>query len=977
MKKLILLIIILFLSIPAWASTSNNGANVLYSSGTTNLSALTGNTLSIGGWFNYSNVTTTAARAFEFEAEVDNDDQIFNVGLQDCSIFGGASGKVCISLGMDNSGLNVYGAVYIATTLPTSGGKHHIMITWNNTSGTVTTDFKFYVDGTLTGTPTATFVGGSYSNSFVLSSERSATAIFLGAGSDGYTPHDYYTGTMSDLAVWNKALTSGEVTTLYNGGTNSPCTHIPASIEASSLVAYFPLDDYPSGTISTNIIQNSGNYSFNINTNVGSVAWSTDMNCASGGTTWYVRPSGGTPTQCTGKTNADYPGSGSGQACAFANPMYALGAGCGNFGFSCTVSGVMSSGDTLDIDGDNGSNQAQYPIGYDSTGVITPSNSGNCTSGGALNCTMGNMPDGSTVQTTPGSTHQAQLWGREHLNQVINDNISSSFTIINNLEITQHSACVYNGADPNHTTDGFPNRCVTSSAPFGPWAIGGISLTGSGITLENNWIHGMGQWGVTTGSITNLIEEGNTINGNGGGGFGIGQNNSGGTITFGGINTINNEKIVFNGCGSHYPLHSSDPYDTLNYHTCADDGSSNGTMLADGWACEAGSCDTSGTTVNMSNTDVSFNTKGGIDNLHADGLGTFNAYRVRAEGNESQQLKLNYNAVNIENSQLINDCNYFEGQSFNTTIDGCGNTLPHFYPVNTCMGNSQAYTASWDFCRAAGNTIRLAIGAPETVKISNSTLYSNGGANVEYSGACTASPTVAMNNNIVVNAPDYTSSGQNTSFWEDDTTSGPCVTTTEDYNLNYQPHTSQCAGAHDICTNPSNAAVTGNFALNGNSGTSYTLTGLATQFYPSSGGVLVGAANNALSLTGTSNDYNVVARSPSTYTIGGYTQGSCVASGGTCFESGECCSGACSSLNLCTSSCSGNGVSCSTGAQCCSSLCQSSLCVSCLSNSQTCSTGAQCCSGICNASICTPPPSGGYEQDLIGGECKLGGQVKL
>jgi len=39
-------------------------------------------------------------------------------------------------------------------------------------------------------------------------------------------------------------------------------------------------------------------------------------------TTWYVRQNGGTPTQCTGKTDADYPGSGSGVACAFQEFRY-------------------------------------------------------------------------------------------------------------------------------------------------------------------------------------------------------------------------------------------------------------------------------------------------------------------------------------------------------------------------------------------------------------------------------------------------------------------------------------------------------------------------------------------------------------------------------------------------------------------------------------------------------------------------------
>ena len=41
-------------------------------------------------------------------------------------------------------------------------------------------------------------------------------------------------------------------------------------------------------------------------------------------TTWYVRTDGGTATQCTGKTNAPYPGTGEGAACAVNHPYWLL-----------------------------------------------------------------------------------------------------------------------------------------------------------------------------------------------------------------------------------------------------------------------------------------------------------------------------------------------------------------------------------------------------------------------------------------------------------------------------------------------------------------------------------------------------------------------------------------------------------------------------------------------------------------------------
>ena len=686
--------------------------------------------------------------------------------------------------------------------------------------------------------------------------------------------------------------------------------------------------------------------------------------------TWYVRDGGGTPSQCTGKTNSIYPGSGSNQNCAFSNPMFVGGAGCGNTGFGpCTVAALWSTGDTVNIDGDSDTspgNQAQYPIGYDASGIITPSGSGNCTASGALNCTMSNLSDGMTIQTTPGSTHQAQLWGREHLNQVINDNASASSTVINNLEITQHSACVYNGADPGHTTDGFPNRCETSSAPFGPWGIDGLALSGTGITLENNWIHGMGQWGIETNSLTGLIEENNIIDGNGGGGVGLGQIVSGGSMNLSGTITVLNEIIVFNGCGSHYPLHSTNPFDILNYHTCADDSSSNGTILADGWACEASTCNTSGATINMSNTNVSYNTKGGIDNLHANGTGTIHLYRVRAEGNESQQIKLNYGTVYVENSQFMNNCNYFQGQTFTTSCGGDGSCPP---------------SLGYDFCRAAGNTARFAIQSGGNWNVSNSTFFSSGGANIEIppGGSCESTAKLYMYNNIIINSLDYTSNySQNTSFWENDA-GGSCNPVVEDYNLNYQPQTAQCAGAHDICTNPANAGVTGGFNLSTNSagGQSYGAEGLSDQFYASNSGPLITGANSSLVLSGTSNDYNSLARSNSTYTIGSYTQNSCVPNGDVCFNNGECCGGSCTN-NICGGAvCTPNGGLCSGGpvqSSCCSNLCSLSSCVACIATGNTCSVTANCCTGTCTGSVCVVIPGpNGAPMTLISGNSHISG----
>lgn len=71
-------------------------------------------------------------------------------------------------------------------------------------------------------------------------------------------------------------------------------------------------------------------------------------------TTYYVRTDGGTKTQCTGTTDAAYPGSGTGQSCAFKHPFEALGTQDG------AISQTITGGDIVIIK--NGT----YRIGYES-----------------------------------------------------------------------------------------------------------------------------------------------------------------------------------------------------------------------------------------------------------------------------------------------------------------------------------------------------------------------------------------------------------------------------------------------------------------------------------------------------------------------------------------------------------------------------------------------------------------------------------
>jgi hypothetical protein len=79
-------------------------------------------------------------------------------------------------------------------------------------------------------------------------------------------------------------------------------------------------------------------------------------------TTWFIRHDGGTNTQCTGTTNAAYPGTGSAQPCAYNHPFQMLNS-AGNFT-------AMIGGDTIQF-ADPPTNTTPYFMGEQNNGVGT------------------------------------------------------------------------------------------------------------------------------------------------------------------------------------------------------------------------------------------------------------------------------------------------------------------------------------------------------------------------------------------------------------------------------------------------------------------------------------------------------------------------------------------------------------------------------------------------------------------------------
>ncbi|MDQ1334301.1 MAG: hypothetical protein QG552_1251, partial [Thermodesulfobacteriota bacterium] len=226
------------------------------------------------------------------------------------------------------------------------------------------------------------------------------------------------------------------------------------------------------------------------------VLWSSSCLAA----TYYIRTDGGTATQCTGQLDAPYPASGTGQACAWAHPFWALDAS-GNW--------KIVGGDTMII------GAGSYRMGFGAP------NTGWCDAAGAFDCHLPPLPSGPDpahptrilgAGWDQGCSNPPELWGAERPWQILSLD-GTSKAVIGCLEITDHSGCVESHADP-------AIRCERDTPPFGDWAPVGIYAEGSSnVTLSHLNIHGLAWAGVHAGRLSNWTVENVRIAANGGVGW--------------------------------------------------------------------------------------------------------------------------------------------------------------------------------------------------------------------------------------------------------------------------------------------------------------------------------------------------------------------------------------------------------------------------------------------------------------------------
>jgi hypothetical protein len=356
--------------------------------------------------------------------------------------------------------------------------------------------------------------------------------------------------------------------------------------------------------------------------------------------TFYVRLDGGDAAQCTGKADAPYSGSGTGQACAWKHPFMALPPG---------GPARIAGGDTLTID------SGSYMMGLGAPGAVL------CNQAWSWDCYMTAVPSGpSAAQPTRlvGRGAKApELWGTERASMVLNLQASSNVEV-SNLEITDHESCIDQHCHGG-VCQGEINKCNRDRAPWGKWAGVGIKAADSkNVALTDVNVHGMANRGVHAGRLTDWTLQRLTIRGNGWAGWDgdiPDDDSNAGTIVFREL------ELAWNGCGERYP--SGEPWGCWG-------------QTAGGYGDGLGTGATAGHWI-IEDSMIHHNTSDGLDLLYMKEGGRVTIRRTWAEGNAGNQLKTKGDSL-IENSVIVGNCSYFVGWKNMFDGDHCralGNAL--------------------------------------------------------------------------------------------------------------------------------------------------------------------------------------------------------------------------------------------------------------------------------------------------------------
>jgi hypothetical protein len=390
------------------------------------------------------------------------------------------------------------------------------------------------------------------------------------------------------------------------------------------------------------------------------------------GTTWYIRFDGGDRNQCTGKTDAAYPGSGTNQDCGFYDLRYMYVDG--SYNASATYPGwgnVYAGGDTIIIESCalwSAPNVLQIPLTIDPNGCSIGMNGGGVSDEPVNYYKMGlwGTPSAGMYPIASGissgqrtrilgsgfnpSTHSCssytKITGRHSAGNVIAVG-SSSHIQIACLEITDRAQCNRGGISGTN-----PWAC-NAAVPYDDYSLNGIQMSAGNtdVVIEEVKIHGMAQAGIAgpTGDGFMLINF--NISFNNAAGFNL-DDGSGSTLT--GSHTEHNGIYSWNGCTEEYPLVHTVPIPSGGCF------SQNGPYggYGDAWGTTSNVASVPGAVVNFSNITCYYNTQDCLDALHVSGIGSSITIQYSdAYGNMGQAFKIGGSPPILRNNFAIGNVN--------------------------------------------------------------------------------------------------------------------------------------------------------------------------------------------------------------------------------------------------------------------------------------------------------------------------------
>lgn len=395
---------------------------------------------------------------------------------------------------------------------------------------------------------------------------------------------------------------------------------------------------------------------------------------------WFIRPNGGTRAQCTGKTDADYLGTGTNQPCAFKHPYYLF-----TNDVSSTASWIIAGGDTVIIRG------GPYKMGYKGP---NPSDGWSFCLGSPFMCFAPSIPAGTATKHT-------RILGENYANCSVKTKLLGSY---GNRMVLNLQGAKWADVECFELTDsaqcgrmGNSNFC-SSNYPLDDYVTNGIvfDINTANLTLKNVDIHGISSTGVAGPVGGNVTFENSRIAFNPSAGWDLDN----GIISTGGTVRLLKTVIEWNGCIEQYPIVNAVPA-----FRCFDDNSG-------GYGDGIGTPDAVYPNWIIDQSTIRYNTSDGLDLLHQSGDVSVVVTRSAFYGNMGQQYKSGaIKNTTVQNNIIIHNCNRLSA-SFPGAPTGYNSSLS-------------------SFCRAAGDGIAISFSPTGTFRFENNTYVGYGATTMD------------------------------------------------------------------------------------------------------------------------------------------------------------------------------------------------------------------------------------------------------